>query len=435
MRKRIVDCNKHSINQTPTTTGIYIFKEKNTPIYIGKSVNIRARLKSHFENAKIDAKEKSIIDASTSIEYIVTDSEFKALLLESKCIQKFKPKYNVRWRDDKSFLYIKITNKDTYPKVLITRRETDKNALYFGPFSSVKIIRNILKEIRRVFPFCTQRNITNRACFYSKIHLCNPCPNDIEKTENSTEKTQLKKLYRKNIRGVIKVLDGTPELILKSLYDSLNQLKDEEKYEDAILIRESIFRLERMITLKKFDEEVLEQYNQSEKQMQALIQLLNKYLKITTLLRIECYDMSTMTFENSTASMVVFTDGLSDKKEYKRFKIKSNAQSDFEMFDEVLRRRLKNNWQQPDLIVVDGGKPQVRVVQKILESFGKEIPLIGIAKRPDRLIIGDETLLTVKPPRHHPGFRLVQSLRDESHRFAHNYHLFLRGKTDGIMKG
>lgn len=435
MRKQIVDCNKRAINQTPTTIGIYIFKDHQTPIYIGKSVNIRARLKSHFENARIDAKEKSIIDASTRIEYIVTDSEFKALLLESKCIQKFKPKYNVRWRDDKSFLYIKITIKDTYPKILITRRETDKNALYFGPFSSVKIIRNILKEIRKVFPFCTQSKMGKHRCFYAKIHLCNPCPNDIEKTENSTEKAQLKKLYRKNIRGVIKVLDGTPELILKSLYDSLNKLKDEEKYEDAILIRESIFRLERMITIRKFDEDVIEQYNQSERQIQALIQLLNNYLKITTLLRIECYDMSTMTFENSTASMVVFTDGLSDKKEYKRFKIKNNAQSDFEMFDEVLRRRLKNNWQQPDLIVVDGGKPQVRVVQKILESFGKEIPLIGIAKRPDRLIIGDETLLTVKPPRHHPGFRLVQSLRDESHRFAKKYHLFLRGKTDGIMKG
>src|SRR3989344_2989119 len=254
MRKRIVDCNKRAINQTPTTIGIYIFKDHKTPIYIGKSVNIRARLKSHFENARIDAKEKSIIDASTRIEYIVTDSEFKALLLESKCIQKFKPKYNVRWRDDKSFLYIKITIKDTYPKILITRRETDKNALYFGPFSSVKIIRNILKEIRRVFPFCTQSKMGKQRCFYAKIHLCNPCPNDIEKTENSSEKAQLKKLYRKNIRGVIKVLDGTPELILKSLYDSLNKLKDEEKYEDAILIRESIFRLERMITLKKFDE-------------------------------------------------------------------------------------------------------------------------------------------------------------------------------------
>jgi len=431
-----IPANFSSLSKVPSTTGIYFFSKGSKHLYIGKSINIRARLKSHFENAKIaSSKADAYVQRSDNISWIVTDSEFKALLLESKYIQKYKPRYNVRWRDDKSFLYIKITIKDQYPKILITRRETDKKALYFGPFSSVKIIRNILKEIRRVFPFCMQKNITSRACFYAKIHLCKPCPNVIEKTEHSDEKVKLQKCYRKNIRGVIKVLDGSSELILKSLYYSLNKLKELEKYEEAIPVRESILRLERMITIRKFDEEVIEQYNQSERQLTALMQLLNKYLKLSTLLRIECYDMSTLTFENSTASMVVFTDGLSDKKEYKRFKIKSEAQSDFEMFDEVLRRRFKNKWQKPDLIVVDGGKPQVRVVQKILSDFNESIPLIGIAKRPDRLIIGDETLLTVKPPRHHPGFRLVQSLRDESHRFAKKYHLFLRGKTDGIMKG
>jgi len=432
--RRIVDCNKNALKEIPTTTGIYIFLKDKKPTYIGKSVNLRARLNSHFENAKVDPKESSIISSSNKIEYIVTDSEFKALLLESKYIQKYKPRYNVRWRDDKSFLYIKITVKDQYPKILITRRESDKNALYFGPFSSVKIIRNILKEIRRVFPFCTQRNISNRPCFYAKIHLCNPCPNVIEKTESETEKSKLQNLYNKNIRGVIKVLDGTPDLILKSLYSNLSKLKGAERYEEAIPIRERILRLERMIILRKFDEEVIEQYNQSERQLNALKHILNKYLPIKSLLRIECYDMSTMMFENSTASMVVFTDGLSDKKEYKRFKIKTDAQSDFEMFDEVLRRRFKNKWPKPDLIVVDGGKPQVRVAQKVLKEFNTLIPLIGIAKRPDRLIIGDDSLRTIKPPRHHPGFRLIQALRDESHRFAKKYHLLLRGKTDGIMK-
>ena len=143
MKKLIINCSKDAITQIPTTTGIYIFQSNKIPTYIGKSVNIRARLNSHFENAKIDAKEQSIIESSDKIEYIITDSEFKALLLESKYIQKYKPRYNVRWRDDKSFLYIKITIKDTYPKILITRREADKKALYFGPFSSVKIISKI----------------------------------------------------------------------------------------------------------------------------------------------------------------------------------------------------------------------------------------------------------------------------------------------------
>src|SRR3990167_2130285 len=140
MTKNGILCSKTALNKAPTTTGIYIFKENKIPVYIGKSVNIRARLKSHFENAKIDAKEKSIIEASDAIEFIITDSEFKALILESKFIQKYKPKYNVRWRDDKSYLYIKITRNVPYSKIFITRRESDKNALYFGPFSSVRVV-------------------------------------------------------------------------------------------------------------------------------------------------------------------------------------------------------------------------------------------------------------------------------------------------------
>lgn len=434
MKKFLVDCTKSSLTFVPTTTGIYIFLKDTKPTYIGKSVNLRARLNSHFENAKLDAKEQSIIESSNKIEYIVTDSEFKALLLESKLIQKYKPKYNVRWMDDKSYLYIKITKNVLYPKVFITRKEHEKNAIYFGPFSSVKIIRNILKEIRRVFPFCTQNKLSNRRCFYAKIHLCDPCPNEIESIENSKEKKSLQTVYKKNMRGVVNVLDGKPEIILKSLYTTLDALKERENYEEAILIRERILRLERLITISRFDEDAIDQYNQSSRQIQALMQLLKKYVPISSLHRIECYDMSTLTFENSTASMVVFTDGLSDKKEYKRFKIKKPAQSDFEMFDEVLRRRFKNNWLLPDLIVVDGGKPQVRVVQKVLSSLTIDIPLIGIAKRPDRIVIADNMLLSIKPPRHHPGFRLIQALRDESHRFAKKYHLYLRGKTDGIMK-
>jgi excinuclease ABC subunit C len=139
--------------------------------------------------------------------------------------------------------------------------------------------------------------------------------------------------------------------------------------------------------------------------------------------------MSTFQFKESTASMVVFTNGLSDKKEYKRFKIKNpQAESDFEMMDEVIRRRLKNNWPLPDLFVVDGGKPQVRTVLKVFHETNTTIPLIGIAKRPDRIIIGEGDLLSVRPQLDHPGFKLIQSLRDESHRFAKKYHVYLRNK-------
>ena len=426
MESGSIPLDKKELIHVPTTNGIYIFKKGNEPVYIGKSVNIKARLLSHIENAKNDAKEAAIIENSDSIEYFITDSEFKALILESQLIQKHLPKYNVRWRDDKSYLYIKATLKEDYPKFFITRREEDKKSVYFGPFPSVKVATNILREIRKVFPFCSQKKITKQRCFYAKIGMCNPCPNVIEHMENGNKK-ELKQEYKKNIRSIVKVLEGKIDPVVDQLYKEINTLIKEEKYEEAIPFRNRLYRLENVILRRKFGNE-MDEYDVSDKRIESLLHLLKQYIpRLEKLNRIECFDMSTFQFKDSTASMVVFSDGLSDKKEYKRFKIKNEkAESDFEMFDEVLRRRFKNNWTLPDLIIIDGGKPQIRTALNVLHELNITIPLIGIAKRPDRILIGEEPALTVRPPRHHAGFRLVQSLRDESHRFAKKYHVHLR---------
>lgn len=410
----------------PSTNGVYIFYSEGIPVYIGKSVNIKARIKSHIENAKKDKKERAIIETSDEIKYHITDSEFSALLLESQMIQKYKPKYNVRWRDDKSYLYIKITINDTYPKICITRRENDKKSIYFGPFSGMYIVEDIVKEIRKIFPFCTQKKITKQACFYAKIKQCDPCPNQIEKIEDETTKHLLIKEYQKNIKQVRGVLEGKVNTVINELHKKIKKLTEEKNYEKAIVYRNKLFRLEGVLMRKHFDANSPDLYNTSEKRLNELKNLLAKYIKIDNLQRIECFDMSTLAFENSTASMVVFTDGLSNKKEYKRFKIKNkDANSDFQMFKEVINRRFKQRWEHPHLLVVDGGKPQVKVVKKILEELSLQIPLIGIAKKPDRLIISND-LLTVKPPRNNLGFQLIASMRDEAHRFAKKYHIHLR---------
>lgn len=131
--------------------------------------------------------------------------------------------------------------------------------------------------------------------------------------------------------------------------------------------------------------------------------------------------------------MVVFEDGLVNKKEYRRFKLSEKAESDFEMMREVLRRRLDNEtWTKPDLIVLDGGKPQLMVAQKIWEDVNPGIPYIGIAKNPDRLLIGISGLPTVKPLRNNLGFRLIQTMRDEAHRFAKTYQSYLRDKSANL---
>lgn len=425
-----VTVTRNQINKLPFSSGIYLFHNHTSINYVGKSINIKARVKSHIENAKKDSKEAGIVNSSDLITHIVTDTEFNALLLESELIKKFRPKFNVRWRDDKSYLYIKITIKDAFPKINPVRKENDHSSLYFGPFSSVRQVYEIINTLRRVFPFCTQKKLSKTRCFYAKIGLCDPCPNEINSLSETGYKKVLKRRYRNNIKSVIRLLRGDPSSVLDKLYRSLNVFKREQKFEEAIKIRNRIQRLERILHTRSFISNEDVSYNLSEDSVRELVRLLKPfYPTISKLSRIECFDVSNLSGTYATASMVVFIDGLSDKGQYRRFKIKNlRLKSDFEMLEEVIRRRFNNNWDKPSLVVVDGGKPQIRRIKRLLSSINNSTPLIGIAKNPDRLILGT-TSTTLKPRTNNPGFNLLRQIRDESHRFAKRYHLLLHSKS------
>ncbi len=398
---------------------------------MGKSVNIKARVISHIENAKLDAKEAAIVNNSDTVDFFVTDNEFLALILESQLIQEIKPPYNVRWRDDKSYLYIKVTVKAEYPGVFISRRENDKKSRYFGPFPSVRTAQDIVRSIRRVFPFCTQKKLGKRPCFYSKIGLCSPCPNEIEDISDLKEKELVKKEYKQNIRQIIRVLEGKSDKIANDLYKEVKLLSDNQDYEKALVIRNRILRMEQFLHGRRLDRRDEEVYNQSEEGLKTLTSLLQRYYpSIKQLNRIECFDISNTSMKEGTASMVVMTEGVINKKEYRKFKIKDETlESDFDMMKEVIGRRIRHkSWPDADLLVVDGGKPQVRIIQKVFAELDYNVPLIGIAKNPDRLVIGKDDMSTIRPPLRHPGFSLIRTLRDESHRFAKKYHTYLRNK-------
>lgn len=425
--------DKKVINKLPASVGVYIFKNKDQYLYVGKSVNIKARVKSHFENAKLDKKEAAIIAASNKIDYFITDSEFKALLLESQLIKEFHPKYNVIWKDDKSFLYVEIVLMEEYPKVFLSRkRDDDGKAFYFGPFPSVRTTLAVLNELRRIIPFCMDKRLKNGPCFYSKIGLCHPCPGAIVKEKNGRKRATLRKIYRQNIIKLIKLLQGKIKVIVNDFYRQLKRKIKEEKYEEAIILRDRIRRLE-ALEKKSFSPFDIQQYNRSQISLGSLQALLAKYLpQLKELKRIECYDVSNLFGEEAVASMVVLTEGIIDKTQYRKFRIKNLSQkNDLQMLEEVFRRRFspKKNWLFPDLIVVDGGKPHVRSIKNVFTRLKIDIPVIGIAKNPDRLIIGNNILPTIKPADDHPGFNLIKLLRDESHRFARQYHLFLRKKS------
>ncbi len=425
--------DQQKINNLPTTTGVYIFKKGEKVLYVGKSVNIKARVKSHLENVRLDPKEAAMIDACDRVDYIVTDSEFKALLLEAKLIKEYHPKYNVIWKDDKSFLYIKITLADEYPKVFLSRKkERDLKTLYFGPFSSTRTAMEILRELRKITPFCMDKRLKNGPCFYSKIGLCNPCPGAIFREKSGRIRRTLKKIYRQNIFKLIRLLQGKTELIINDFSRQLKKKIKEENFEEAIIIRDKILRLQ-SLTKRSFIDNNFSQYNQVEEALKSLFSLLSSYFSnLKELKRIECYDVSNFAGENPTASMVVLTNGLIDTSEYRRFKIKNlKRKNDLMMLEEVFKRRFakKGNWPNPDLIIVDGGKPQVKLLGKILEKLKIDIPFIGIAKNPDRLVLGKNSLITIRPPVNNLGFNLIRLIRDESHRFARKYHLLLRKKA------
>ena len=410
---------KSQIDNLPSTIGIYFFKNDKVVNYIGKSVNIKARVSSHLENAKLDNKEKLIIKNSNIVEAVATESEFKALILEAKLIRELQPKYNSIWKDDKSPLYIKITVKEELPKIMITRKPSDRS-LCFGPFSSVRMVEKIINDIRRIIPFCTQKKLSKKACFYSKIGLCNPCPNEIKNIEQ-------KKQYKKNIRQVISILNGNIKIIVRDLSQQLNVLIKDNQYEQAIVIRNKMFRFNRLLSLKD-DSDF--SFKDNEKKIREMFLFLKKYFpQLKKLERIETYDISNLGLKQAVGSMVVMNNGQIDKKEYRKFKIKQlGLSSDFDRLKEVMSRRLQQKWPLPDLMIIDGGKPQIKAILKILDSNKVSIPLLGIAKNPDRVIAGIEGYPSLFLKNDSDVLNIIRLLRDESHRFAHKYHLFLRNK-------
>lgn len=423
----------------PDQPGIYFFRTGDTPIYIGKSINIRARVKSHISQAKLSKKELAIVSQADNVQCMTTLNNFDALLLEAQMIQKHKPQYNVLWKDDKHFLYIKITMGDRYPKIYPVRKEPeDGTSLYFGPFKSTQMTEKLLFELRRIIPFCTNRALGKRACFYAKLGYCNPCPNAVERETDPEIKRNLQKEYKRNIRRAISILSGKTRSFTHSLERELQTLSDNLRYEDAITVRNKLFQFSLFLDRRSFSE-----HSSSVNADLGLLdnevrEFLDKHFphsdrsaqNNSEVYRIECYDISNLYGKQPTGSMVVFQDGMFMKKEYRKFSVTFDRISDIHMMEEVLTRRLKHDeWRFPDLIILDGGRPQLRHISQLFQKLEVKIPLISIAKRPDRILTAYNNFKPIFVHRDSLFFKLIQSLRDESHRFAKKHHVTLRNRN------
>ena len=413
----------------PETPGVYVFFKDRTPIYIGKAINLKRRVSSYFD-IDLEVKTAKMVTEANYISYIKVDSELESLLLEARLIRKYMPHYNVISKDDKHPLYIVITD-EKYPRVLSVRKlDASNSPLYasFGPFPSSRNVFSVLRMLRRIFPF-SDHKLGKCKCIYSHIGLCNPCPNNIV---HSAQNIELRKKYLSNIRNLKSILEGRIKSVKSNLEKQMKVASSKENFEMAIAIRNQIERLEYITRPQIPTDYFMQNPNLYEdvrvKELSQLKKILvnclpsldGGKLKIDNCTRIECYDVAHLAGTNPTASMVTFIDGTADKTFYRHFKIrKAKGGDDYESMREVARRRSKHfgDWGRPDLIIVDGGVGQVKSFVSSLRYNGTEIPVVGIAKHPDRLIVGEEKIKLTGSP-----LNLVSRMRDEAHRFARRYH-------------
>lgn len=399
----------------PKTSGVYFFYSKNEVVYIGKAINIKNRVKNHFFQPSY--RDKFFIEKVDKIGFIETNSEIEALILEANLIKKHQPKFNVVWRDDKNYFYVAIAeNKNKIPYVFITHQKNEK-AEYIGPFVEGNSLKKTLKFLRKVFPYYTAKTHPKRKCTYCHLDLCPGPEPDL-------------KIYKKNIKNLIAVLEGKKNSVLNSLKKEMHVLSKNRSFEDAGKIRDKIFALEKIMSHAGIIEQKTEfsqnKWDLTQKTLQGILDI-NKSIS-----KIECYDISNIQGKFATGSMIVFENGLPNKNLYKKFKIKFlDTPNDIAMLKEVLERRFSHeNWQYPEIILIDGGIAQLNIAIKIKNNFKiKDLKIISIAKGRQELWI--ENKKDPIPLKNLPQeiYNLVKNLDDEAHRFAITYHKKLRKKN------
>lgn len=537
--------------ELPETSGVYIMKNVNDEvIYVGKAKILRRRVKSYFDDTPKTQKTYALVSNIDHFDYILTNSELDAFSLESNLIKKYKPKYNILLKDDKSFPYLKIDFNERYPRLQVVRRpKNEPNVMLFGPYVTGTRISELVAMIKSAYPirWCNKNFDANpkltKPCLYGEIGKClAPCVKENGEKE-----------YLEVIDKVIEFLNGKTGHIKQELTKKMNQMSSELKFEEAMVIRnqlrsiqgidkdlitslasdsnfdvfgiierDDVFAINVMmmrggknlgqvnyplmdvvgtkneillsfissyykdkllpkeivalelsdddktmlqefllsnysktvrITIPKIGvkkelvenanknaNEYLEHYkariDRKYQMTQLALENLQKLLNLKHLYRIEGYDISNISGQFSVASMVVFERGEPAYKEYRKFKIKTVVgPDDFKSMNEVLNRRLHDLVEckegfskKPDLILIDGGYGQLHAAKEVIDEMGLDIAVISLAKKYEEICtsVSNEPIIL---DRNDNILKLLERVRDESHRFAITFHRNLRGKS------
>ncbi len=538
---------KDLVKTFPNLPGVYrMINTGGDIIYVGKAKNIKKRVASYFVKNQPSPRTRLMVGNIHAIEFTVTNTEAEALILENNLIKQYMPRYNVIFRDDKSYPYLAIT-ADKYPRMRFHRGAQKKDSHYFGPFPNATAVRESIKLLQKVFMIRTCENSVfnnrSRPCLEYQIKRCTaPCVNLISKDE-----------YASDVHQAALFLNGKDNLVIKNLTKTMNSFSEEFNYERAAVFRDRIQNL-RQVRLKQsvsdfsindadiiasyssmggvcvnvvmirggrhlgdksffpkhdpdqedlnlteifitqfYDEKkpppnividqkidktliqeffdlkkyaktkiisrlvgdkkawhlmakknakiALAQRNEQQSTQEDRLEKLRQLLKLPDyVMRIECFDISHTMGDQTVASCVVYDDFNMQNKQYRRFNIKNNLPGDdYAAMREVLERRLKRiiteEVKRPDLILIDGGLGQVNAVKNIMDELGvHEVFMVGISKGPlrkagqEKLILSDGKVIQETNP-NHPGFHLIQKIRDEAHRFAITGHRAKRTKV------
>lgn len=412
----------------PASPGVYFHKNsKGEIIYVGKAAVLKNRVRQYFHHTKKDPKTAALVKEITDTDWIVVDTEMDALFLESEMIKRYKPKWNILLRDDKTVSYVRIDTKSQIPYVSITRTPQDDKARYIGPFYGKTAIQKSLRILRHIFPYY-DKPYTGKKTLNTDLGLT-------PGIEVAVDFEQATKEYKQNLRKLILYLEGGRQKLIKQIEKEMNLAAKEQQYELAAKLRNQLQSLQALRQKIVFsDKEFLDiSSDQALKQLQMLLKSQHPAL-IKPPVRIEGYDVSHQSGTNAVASMVVFTNGAADRSEYRKFKIRQkNSQDDLASLEETITRRLKHSeWPYPDLVILDGGITQVNTVKDQLAEHN--IAVIGRDKSGDHsrsaavnIILADGT--------HHPLpssshiARLIARIDEEAHRFAITYHTLLKRKN------
>ena len=549
---------KDTIKNFPKQCGVYLMKDINSrTIYIGKAKNLKSRVQSYFSNDK-SFKNIFLIPRIDHIDYILTDTEVEAYLLEASLVKKHKPRYNVRLKDDKSYPYIRCSMEESYPRFYVERRVKKKGSLYFGPYTEAYVARRMVRFLNEQFKIrdCSNHFMKSRKkpCLTYHINNCTaPCVDKVSQKD-----------YSQQVKESLSFLKGRDKAVLKEMESQMRALSSKERFEEAARLRDRIkaiefcrekqfvvgrehrsldvvafYKEEKAVlfqtlhvrsgavtghrsyydsninadqvffpehfcsfiiqyymdnlmpdlillsgeqtkdflfstleqallkvhgkkvcvrnpkgnvekklvdmALKNAQSRFTEQHSKKQTLIKGLKSIQKKFHLKTWPERMECFDISHFQGKDQVASQVVFEEAVPKKEDYRKYKIRMvKGVDDFASMKEVLDRRFRHKeYPDPQLLVVDGGKGQLKKALIALKEVGKEeIPVVAIAKArvksdfssekiksgPEKFFLpGRKNALTL--PDGSEALRILVHLRDEAHRFAITYHRKLSQKS------